>query len=194
MAITAKLPDAVITESAGVGGMVAPVARTVCVQGGKLKREWQDNTQQLQNRNRCSPSGLGLVFDMKWSSVTAPNPQRNMSVRVYLFTLTQRQWLAGLLFICIWNGTSIKNMQKEKKKRSDHSCCSWVVTSELHQLYILGPQVTTFICDGGDGLYPPPCTSVWMSPAVLASVSHQFDSQCDHNLPNDHYRRWESSD
>lgn len=39
MAISAKLPDAVITVSAGVGGMVAAVARTVCVQGGQLKRE-----------------------------------------------------------------------------------------------------------------------------------------------------------
>lgn len=116
MAISCKHPDAVITVSAGVGGMVAAVARTVCAQGGKLKREWQDNTQQLQNRNRCSPSGLGLAFDMKWSSVTAPNPQRNMSARVYFFTLTPRQWLAGLLFICNRNGTSIKNMPKEKNK------------------------------------------------------------------------------
>lgn len=119
MAISSKLPDAVITVSAGVGGMVAAVARIarlLCVQGGKLKREWQDNTQQLQNRNRCSPSALGLAFDMKWSSVTAPNPQRLMSAHVYLFTLTQRQWLPGLLFICNWNGTSIKNTQKEKNK------------------------------------------------------------------------------
>lgn len=179
MAITAKLPDAVITASAGVGGMVVAVARTVCVQGGKLKREWQDNTQQLQSRNRCSPSGLGLVFDMKWSSVTAPNPRRNMSACVYLFTLTQRQWLAGLLFICNRNGTSIKNMQKEKKQSAQTTAAAagWWHQNYISYIHYIGPS--------GDHFHPwrwrwtvstsmhlcldePCCVSICQSPVWLS--------------------------
>lgn len=119
----------------------------------------------------------------------AKSTEEHVSARVFIHFNSEAMTGRVIIYLQSERNVNQKHAKRKKKKRSDHSCCSWVVTSELHQLYILGPQVTTFICDDGDGLYPPPCTSVWMSPAVLASVSHQFDSQCDHNLPNDHYRR-----